>query len=100
MTDTAFLDELYATILARRKEAKPEESYVAKMAAQGLPRLAQKVGEEAVETVIAAMQKDKDGLKYESADLLFHLMMLWAEAGLTHHDIIQELYQRQCKVKK
>jgi phosphoribosyl-ATP pyrophosphohydrolase len=100
MADIGFLNELFAVIQDRRKHAKPKDSYVAKMTAQGLPRLAQKVGEEAVETVIAAMQKDKEGLRYESADLVFHLMMLWAEVGLTPDMIADELYNRQCKAKK
>ena len=99
MADIAFLNELYAVILDRRKNAKPEDSYVAKIAAQGLPRLAQKVGEEAVETVIAAMKKDKKELTSESADLLFHLLMLWAEAGLSPDDIAAELKARHVKTK-
>jgi phosphoribosyl-ATP pyrophosphohydrolase len=90
----AFLDTLYTTILDRRANATPAESYVAKMAAAGLPRLAQKVGEEGVETVIAAMKKDKNELCSESADLLFHLLMLWAEAGLTPADVAAELQRR------
>ena len=90
----AFLDTLYATILDRRANATPAESYVAKMAAAGLPRLAQKVGEEGVETVIAAMKKDNKELCSESADLLFHLLMLWAEAGLTPSDVAEELARR------
>lgn len=89
-----FLDELYATILDRRKNATPDTSYVAKMAAKGLPRLAQKVGEEGVETVIAAMKGDKRELCSESADLVFHLLMLWAEAGLTPANVIAELRSR------
>lgn len=93
MSDIAFLNELYAIILERRKAASPD-SYVAKMAAQGLPRLAQKVGEEGVETVIAAMKKDKAELCSESADLVFHLLMLWAEAGLTPAEIVAELQKR------
>ncbi len=90
----AFLETLYATILDRRANATPQESYVAKMAAAGLPRLAQKVGEEGVETVIAAMKQDKAELCSESADLLFHLLMLWAEAGLTPADVAAELQRR------
>lgn len=98
MTNTiAFLDILYATILERRAHAKPEESYVAKMAEKGLARLAQKVGEEGVETVIAAMKKDKKELCSESADLLFHLLMLWAEAGLTPDEVAAELQKRHSK---
>jgi phosphoribosyl-ATP pyrophosphohydrolase len=94
-----FLNELFGIIEDRRMHAKPEESYVAKMKAAGLSRIAQKVGEEAVETVIAAMAKDKEGLKYESADLLFHLMMLWAEAGLTPQMISEELQKRHGATK-
>lgn len=97
MSNIAFLDELYATILKRRAEGNVAESYVAKTAAAGLPRLAQKVGEEGVETVIAAMKKDKNELCSESADLLFHLLMLWAEAGLTPADIAAELQKRHKK---
>jgi phosphoribosyl-ATP pyrophosphohydrolase len=84
-------------ILERRKSAAPESSYVARMAAKGLPRLAQKVGEEAVETVIAAMKRDTNELIAESADLVFHLLMLWAEAGLTPDDVIEELRKRHEK---
>lgn len=97
MTNIAFLDELYATILKRRAEGNVSESYVAKTAAAGLPRLAQKVGEEGVETVIAAMKKDRGELCSESADLLFHLLMLWAEAGLTPSDVAAELQKRHKK---
>ncbi len=97
MGNIAFLDELYATILERRASGNVNESYVAKTAAAGLPRLAQKVGEEGVETVIAAMKKDKNELCSESADLLFHLLMLWAEAGLTPADVAAELQKRHKK---
>jgi phosphoribosyl-ATP pyrophosphohydrolase len=97
MADIQFLNDLFAIILDRRTNARAQDSYVAKIAAEGLPRLAQKVGEEAVETVIAAMQQDKDSLRSESADLVFHLMMLWAEAGLTPDMIADELYRRQNK---
>lgn len=93
----AFLDELYAIILDRRANAAPSESYVAKTAAAGLARLAQKVGEEGVETVIAAMKKDKGELCSESADLIFHLLMLWAEAGLTPAEVASELRRRHIK---
>lgn len=94
MSSIAFLDELYQTILDRRAHAQPDASYVAKLAAAGLPRLAQKVGEEGVETVIAAMKKDKKELCSESADLVFHLLMLWAEAGLKPEDVAAELERR------
>lgn len=93
----AFLDDLYEIIKDRRANGTAESSYVAKMAAAGLPRLAQKVGEEGVETVIAAMKKDKKELCSESADLIFHLLMLWAEAGVTPTDVATELSKRHKK---
>ena len=71
------LDELFAIVEARRG-GDPSASYVARSFAKGRAKLAQKVGEEAVETVIAAMAGDRAAVIAESADLLFHLTMLWA----------------------
>jgi phosphoribosyl-ATP pyrophosphohydrolase len=88
------LDALHATILARR-DGDPETSYVARLFAKGRNKIAQKVGEEAVEAVIAAARGDRDALVAESADLLFHLMVLWAEAGLEPGDILAELRRRE-----
>lgn len=90
----AGLDELYATILARRG-GDPDVSYVARLFAKGRNKIAQKVGEEAVETVIAAARGDRDGLVSESADLLFHLAVLWAELGITPDDVLAELQRRE-----
>lgn len=70
-----FLKELEAVIESRRS-ASPEDSYVAKLFAKGLNKMAQKVGEEAVETVIAAKDDDPEDFKNEAADLLFHLLVL------------------------
>ena len=75
------LDRLHATILARRG-GDPEASYTARLLARGTPKIAQKLGEEAVETVIAALGGDREALAAESADLLYHLAVLWADAGL------------------
>lgn len=100
MADINFLNELYQIIKTKRATAAPSESYVAKLAHEGLAKTAQKVGEEAVETVISAMQKDKEGLRYESADLIFHLLVLLEQSGVTLEEVVQELYNRQCKVKK
>ena len=88
------LDHLYATILSRRA-ADPASSYVASLNARGRARIAQKVGEEAVETVIAACRDDRAGIVAESADLLFHLAVLWADAGVTPDDIAVELKRRE-----
>lgn len=88
------LDDLYATILARRA-ASPDESYVARLSAKGRAKIAQKVGEEAVETVIAAMGGDRAALTSEAADLLFHLLILLADAGVTPADVAAELRRRE-----
>ena len=98
MTDTpaylATLARLEATIAARRA-ADPETSYVAKLSARGTAKIAQKVGEEAVEAVIAAMADDRAGLVGESADLLFHLLLLLADKGVALSDITAELDRRE-----
>lgn len=91
---TATLERL-AAIVASRREADPTESYVAKLLGRGRAKIAQKVGEEAVEAVIAAMKDDREGLIGESADLLFHLAVLWADAGITPDDIDAELARRE-----
>jgi phosphoribosyl-ATP pyrophosphohydrolase len=84
------LDALYAH-LAARKDAAPEVSYTARLLARGLPRIAQKVGEEAVETVIEAMKGDRTRLVSESADLLYHLTVLWLAQGITPDEVWREL---------
>ena len=81
-------------IIESRKGANGEESYVASLFEKGTSKIAQKVGEEAVETCIEAIQGDKDALASESADLLFHLMVLWADQGLKPDDIMQVLQGR------
>ena len=88
------LDELYATVLERRG-ADPEGSYVARTFAKGRAKIAQKVGEEAVEAVIAAVGGDRDALILESADLLFHLLILWADAGVAPADVLEALEKRR-----
>lgn len=87
-------DELFNTIRAR-KGADPQESYTASLFEKGRGKIAQKVGEEAVETCIEALQDDKQKIAAESADLLFHLMILWADAGLSPDDIFKILKDRQ-----
>ncbi|MFB0874719.1 MULTISPECIES: phosphoribosyl-ATP diphosphatase [unclassified Sphingobium] len=90
----ATLHTLEQTIRERRS-ADPSASYVAKLTARGRAKIAQKVGEEAVEAVIAAMADDRDGLIGESADLLFHLMMLLADAGVPFDAVLDELERRE-----
>ena len=88
------LTRLETTILARR-EADPATSYVAKLRAKGLPKMAQKLGEEAVETIIAALGGDNQELTGEAADLLFHLITVLAECGVTLADVYAELDRRE-----
>ncbi|MBK9163187.1 MAG: bifunctional phosphoribosyl-AMP cyclohydrolase/phosphoribosyl-ATP diphosphatase HisIE [Acidobacteria bacterium] len=95
-TEIAFLTELEAVIADRR--AKPSEgSYVASLFEEGINRIAQKVGEEAVETVIAAKDTDIEAFKREAADLLFHLMILLNEKGVTLGEIADTLAERHKK---
>ena len=88
------LDRLEASI-AQRRGASPDSSYVASLFAKGREKIAQKVGEEATETVIAALSGDPAKLKSEAADLLFHLMILLAEGGLSVNDALAELERRE-----
>ncbi|WP_372915786.1 phosphoribosyl-ATP diphosphatase [Sandarakinorhabdus sp.] len=87
-------DQLLAAIIERRS-GDPATSYVAKLTAKGRAKIAQKLGEEAVETVIAAIQNDRAGMVSESADLMFHLAVLLADAGLSFDDIRAELVRRE-----
>ncbi|WP_310596185.1 phosphoribosyl-ATP diphosphatase [Sphingomonas sp.] len=87
------LDRLEATI-ARRRGADAGTSDVASLFAKGRPKIAQKVGEEATETVIAALA-EPEKLVSEAADLVFHLMVLLADAGLGLADVRAELARRE-----
>ncbi|WP_296717326.1 phosphoribosyl-ATP diphosphatase [Erythrobacter sp.] len=92
MSDT--LTRLEAAI-AQRRHASPEESYVAKLHAKGLNKIAQKLGEEATEAVIAALAGDEPELVGEAADLLFHLMVLLGARGVTLQQVLAELDRRE-----
>ena len=87
-------DQLLAAIIERRS-GDPATSYVAKLTAKGRAKIAQKLGEEAVEVVIAAVADDRAGIVSESADLLFHLGVLLADAGLSFEDVRAELARRE-----
>ena len=82
-------------VIASRKGGDADESYTAKLFAGGTEKIAQKLGEEAIETVIAAVEGDRAGLTAESADMIYHLLVLLAEAGLTPDDVISELERRE-----
>ena len=95
MHDTGhILQRLFVTIEGRRG-ADPEASYVASLFAGGLPRVLGKVEEEAAEVLEAAQENDRRHLIHESADLLFHLMVLWASTGITPQDVLGELQRRE-----
>jgi phosphoribosyl-ATP pyrophosphohydrolase len=91
---TEGLDRLFATIAARMG-ADPTQSYTAKLLAAGVETCAKKFGEEATETVIAAIQRDKGELAKESADVLYHLAVLWAASGITPQDVYAVLKARE-----
>src|SRR3982751_1399863 len=88
------LDRLFATIAAR-KDADPAASYTAKLLAAGVEKCAKKFGEEATEAVIAAISRDKTELAKESADVLYHLAVLWAASGITPDDVYAVLKSRE-----
>jgi phosphoribosyl-ATP pyrophosphohydrolase len=92
--ETHMLDRLYATIESR-KGADPSTSYTAKLMARGRDKLAQKLGEEATEAVIEAIKGDTKKLVAESADLLYHLLALWATLGIRPDDVWDELARRE-----
>jgi len=93
-TNGQIIDALYAVIESRRG-TDPDASYTARLLGKGTNKIAQKVGEEAVETVIAALKEGPDALASESADLLYHLCVLWADAGLRPEEVWTKLSERK-----
>ena len=91
-----FVAELEQT-LAQRKDADPSTSYTAELYSKGIKRIAQKVGEEGVETALAAVVQDIEELKNESADLLYHLIVLLQASNLSLNDAIDILKARHNK---
>ncbi|CAM3190269.1 bifunctional: phosphoribosyl-AMP cyclohydrolase (N-terminal); phosphoribosyl-ATP pyrophosphatase (C-terminal) [Xenorhabdus nematophila ATCC 19061] len=93
-TDWGFLYQL-EQLLASRKNASPDSSYTAQLYASGTKRIAQKVGEEGVETALAATVNDSEELTNEAADLIYHLMVLLQDQDLDLSRIIRRLRERQ-----
>lgn len=89
----SFLNHLEEIIESRKKDM-PEESYTASLFKKGMPRMAQKVGEEAVEVVVEAMRQKDDLFKNEAADLVFHLLVLLHAKGMNLADVISVLESR------
>ncbi len=82
-------------LIAQRRGADADSSYVASLFAKGREKMAQKLGEEATETVIAALSGDPAKLTSEAADLVFHLLVLLAEGGVSFADVLAELERRE-----
>ena len=94
MSSPDSLSRLEVTIAARRG-ADPDSSYVARLNAKGLGKIAQKLGEEATETVIAALTQDRQALVGEAADLVFHLMVLLGAKDVPLAEVLAELDRRE-----
>jgi phosphoribosyl-ATP pyrophosphohydrolase/phosphoribosyl-AMP cyclohydrolase len=88
------LEDLYR-LIEERKELRPEGSYTTYLFNSGLDKILKKVGEEATETVVAAKNPDAARLTAETADLLYHLMVLLVERGVELEDVIRELKDRR-----
>ncbi len=82
-------------VIAVRKGAMPDDSYVARLFVQGLPVIARKLGEEAVEAMVAALSGEPKDLVGESADLVFHLLVLLAARDISLADVLAELDRRE-----
>ena len=95
-TSIAFLAKL-ESVIAQRATEQPDASYTAKLLAKGINKVAQKVGEEGVETALAGVNEADDKLVGESADLLFHLLVLLRARGVPLSDVIAELEKRHRK---
>ena len=90
------LEKLEA-LIATRAKASPEDSWTAKLLAQGRDKVAEKLGEEAIETVIEAVKGNKAGLTCEAADLLFHLLVVLHANEVKLSDVMAELERRQSR---
>jgi phosphoribosyl-ATP pyrophosphohydrolase len=93
-TDATVLERLFEVIESRRG-GDAEASYTAALLAEGTPRITQKLGEEAVETIVAALSEQPQQVTRESADLLYHLLVLWTAIGVRPADVWAELARRE-----
>lgn len=91
--DLLFLNQLQ-DFIDKRKEEMPEGSYTTSLFTKGVRTITQKVGEEAIETVIGAMANDDENFLYEGADLLYHLIVLLTHKGYRIEDLARELQKR------
>jgi phosphoribosyl-ATP pyrophosphohydrolase len=93
-SDAVVLDRLFAVVESRRS-ADPTTSHSARLLSRGLAKVAQKFGEEAVECLIEAVAGNREALIAESADVLYHLLVLWVSAGVNPADVWAELMHRE-----
>jgi phosphoribosyl-ATP pyrophosphohydrolase len=93
--DATVLDALWRTVEVRRQAGDVEHSHSARLIARGTAKVAQKLGEEAVECVIEATQGNRAATVLESADLLYHLVVVWVDAGIHPDEVWAELARRQ-----
>ena len=91
----AALADLERTVAARAEAADPESSYTARLLAKGIDTVCKKVGEEATEVVLAAKGAEHGQVVYESADLLYHLAVLWRATGVSLDEVAAELASRR-----
>jgi phosphoribosyl-ATP pyrophosphohydrolase len=92
--DGRILDKLFG-IIDDRRGSDPGSSYTARLLAKGRAKIAKKTGEEAAEVIVAALAEGRDELAAESADLLYHLLVLWAAAGVGPRDVWLQLAKRE-----
>jgi len=92
--DSDILERLFETIKGRLGDS-PDTSYTAKLFTQGRGEIARKVGEEATETIVASLAEGDEKVVSESADLLYHLLVLWADVGISPAHVWAELARRE-----
>ncbi|HVY13706.1 MAG TPA: phosphoribosyl-ATP diphosphatase [Rhodopila sp.] len=93
-SEAGVMDRLHTVVLGRR-EADPNVSHSARLLSRGITKVAQKFGEEAVECLIEAVAGNKDAVIAESADVLYHLVVLWVSCGVTPEQVWAELTRRE-----
>ena len=92
--ESPVLDRLWSTVMSRR-EVDPSVSHSARLLSRGVAKVAQKFGEEAVECLIEAVAGNKPALIAESADVLYHLMVMWVDSGVSPDEVWAELVRRE-----
>ncbi|MHB9041175.1 MAG: phosphoribosyl-ATP diphosphatase, partial [Melioribacteraceae bacterium] len=91
--NSLFINQL-SQLIRERKENLPENSYTTKLFKEGADRIIQKVGEEAIETVIAAKNRDKEEIINETSDLIYHLLVMLAEQEIGFDEVVNKLISR------